>query len=83
MKTVNLKSCVHNKDRKYLVLQCDGRFPKEIVVKSDYTGKEIVFKTVQPGDPLFCEDQWDGEQQIYRPTEKIPTIEYLTMFAGY
>lgn len=39
-----------------------------------------MFYAVQPGDVLFDEDQWDGEQMSYRPAENLKNIDYMVVY---
>ena len=59
-----------------------GGFPISLSVTSHHTEETVQFSPVQPGDPLFCEDGWDGEQQIYRPIKAIKNVEYLVIHHG-
>lgn len=43
-----------------------GAFPDKVLVTSHHTGREIMFLPINPDHPLFDEDGWDGEQQIYQ-----------------
>jgi hypothetical protein len=80
MKTVCLALCEFNKDRKTLLLSHThtGRFPKELLLKSHITGKEI-----QPDHPDYDEDGWDGEQAVYEPTTKTKNVEKLVIHCAY
>ena len=60
----------------------NGRIPISLSVTSHHTEETVQFRPVQPGDPLFCEDGWDGEQQIYRPIRDIKNVEYLVIHHG-
>jgi uncharacterized cupin superfamily protein len=53
-----------------------------VSVTSHHTEETVQFRPVQPGDSLFCEDGWDGEQQIYRPVRFIKNVEYLVIHHG-
>ncbi len=44
----------------------DG-FPLYVNIHSEKTGRTVQFFPVGRNDSLYSEDQWDGEQQIYRP----------------
>ena len=78
---VSLDLCDYDKERKVLKLTSDhiGK-PSEFYVKSHHTQKRVLFKPVQPGDVLYDEDHWDGEQQIYRPVEKLPNVDYMVIY---
>ena len=59
-----------------------GRFPVLLSVTSHHTKETVQFSPVKPEDPLFCQDGWDGEQQIYRPIKAIKNVEYLVIHHG-
>ncbi len=81
MNTVSLDVCEFDKKRKVLKLASEYfGMPSEFYVKSNYTGTVIRFAVVQPGDPLWDEDGWDGEQCIYRPTIVVPNVEYMVIY---
>lgn len=78
---VLLSTCDYDKERKVLKLTSDHiGMPKELFVISQKTGREVRFKYVDEHDVLFDQDQWDGEQQIYRPIGNVPTVEYMVIY---
>ena len=78
---VDLYRCIYRKEEKYLSLVSEYMgMPAEFAVRSHHTGKVVTFKAVQPGDPLWDEDGWDGEQCIYRPTTTVPNVEYMVIY---
>lgn len=67
---VALKLCEYDKKRKVLKLASEYfGMPREFFVESHHTGRVVRFVSVGPEDVLFDQDQWDGEQQIYRPAD--------------
>jgi hypothetical protein len=79
-----LTSCEYRKEMKCLTLASEYfGMPSKFELVSNHTGKRVIFTTVMPGDPLFSEDHWDGEQQIYRPSEALPNVEYLVIYHQY
>lgn len=79
--TVSLKLCEYSKTRKVLKLtSCHIGKPRQFYVVSHATGKEFRFVAVGPEDNLFDQDQWDGEQQIYRPVGHCPRIDYMVIY---
>lgn len=81
IKSISLEWCEYDKDRKVLKLASHHfGMPKEFYVKSHHTGKEVLFTPVGPEDVLFDEDQWDGEQQIYRPVGEVPGVSYMIIY---
>lgn len=82
--TIELSKCEYLKHMKVLGLASEYMgMPKTFNVRSHYTGKVVRFVTVQPGDHLFNEDGWDGEQQIYRPVDRVPNVEYMVIYHQY
>lgn len=78
---IELVLCEFNKERSYLKIASEYcGMPAQFYVHSHHTGKKILFKAVQPGDPLWDEDGWDGEQCIYRPTIVVPKVEYMVIY---
>jgi len=82
--TVPLKFCEYDKKRKVLKLSSEFvGMPQTFVVESHHTGKEVRFVPVGPEDKLFDQDQWDGEQQIYRPLGNVPGVDHLVIYNQY
>lgn len=82
--TVNLELCEFNKERKVLKLASEYfGMPREFYVKSNHTGKSVCFVAVGPGDALWDEDGWDGEQCIYRPTSVLNKVDYMVIYNQY
>ena len=52
----------------------------EFQIKSETTGKLITCKPLTPDHPKYDEDGWDGEQWVYAPTEKLGTLDTVTIF---
>ena len=77
---VGLVDCDFDKERKVLKLSSNFvGMPRELMVVSHHTGKEVRFVVIGPEDKLYDHDQWDGEQQIYRPTSVSTNVEYLVI----
>lgn len=82
--TVRLSLCEYNKNTKVLKLASEYfGMPLTFYVKSHKTGKEVRFVPVNPADPLFDEDHWDGEQQIYRPVGIVPGVDHMVIYNQY
>ena len=81
---VCLSKCEYDKKRKVLKF-ASGYFgmPHNFFVRSHITGKEVRFVAVGPEDKLFDQDQWDGEQQIYRPLGNVPGVDHLVIYNQY
>lgn len=83
IQTVPLKYCEYNKVRKTMSLASEFfGMPSEFFVESP-TGKKVKFARLSEDDVLFDQDQWDGEQQIYRPVGDVPNVKYLTIYNQY
>jgi hypothetical protein len=81
---ISLDKCEYDKSRKQLKLSSEYMgMPSEFFVRSHITGREIRFVAIGPEDKLFDQDQWDGEQRIYRPTHEINTIDYMVIYNQY
>lgn len=79
--TVSLKLCDFNSKNRVLTLGSNViGLPKTFKVVSHKTGRAIRFAPVNPGDPLFDQDQWDGEQQIYRPVESNSGVDHMIIY---
>jgi len=79
--TVSLKLCDYDQSRKVLKLASEYfGMPKEFFVKSHHTGKEVRFTVVSEHDVLFDQDQWDGEQQVYRPVGNVPGVDHMVIY---
>ena len=82
--TVDLKFCEYDKNRKVLKLASEFfGMPSEFFVRSHYTSKEVRFRVVGPEDVLFDQDQWDGEQQVYRPVGTVPNVDHMVIYHQY
>ena len=57
--------------------------PNAIRIRSHHTGRTVLLRPVEPGDPLFDQDQWDGEQQVYRPVEPTNNAKVLVIYHQY
>lgn len=82
--TVPLKFCEYDKQRKVLKLASEFfGMPREFYVESHHTGRKIKFVPVTYDDPLFDEDGWDGEQQIYRPLHPVPNVDHMVIYHAW
>lgn len=82
--TVSLQFCEYDKVRKILKLASEFvGMPSKLIVKSHYTGKEMLFVVVGPDDPLFDEDGWDGELCKYRPVDNTKNVDHMYIYHAY
>ena len=88
---VPLSTCKYDKQRRILSLDykdvpirrfSDWGFPASVNIHSEKTGRTVQFYPVGPNDRLYSEDQWDGEQQIYRPNVALDTVDHLVIHNG-
>lgn len=78
---VDLSRCEYDKTRKVLKLASEFfGMPSQFFVESHITGKTVRFTVVGPEDKLFDPDQWDGEQQIYRPVGNVPNVDHMVIY---
>lgn len=89
---VPLSTCKYDKQRRTLCIAykdlpparrfSDWGFPTSVNIHSEKTGRTVQFYPVGPNDRLYSEDQWDGEQQIYRPNVALETVDHLVIHYG-
>lgn len=81
---VDLKFCEYDKTRKVLKLASEFfGMPREFMVRSHHTGKEVRFTAVGEHDVLFDEDGWDGEQCIYRPVGNVSNVDHMVIYHAW
>lgn len=82
--TISLEYCEYDKKRKVLKLASEYYgMPRSIFIRSHKTGKDVRFVSVGPEDKLFSPDQWDGEQQVYRPVGDVPSVDHLVIYNAW
>lgn len=87
---VPLSTCKYDKQRGTLCIAYKdlpfqfkgGGFPACVFIHSENTGRTVSFYPVGSNDSLYDEDQWDGEQQIYRPNVALETVNHLVIHYG-
>jgi hypothetical protein len=58
----------------------ESRYPKSFFVRSHFTNNLLEFKVIGTGDPLYDQDQWDGEIMVYRPHSGVASkIDYAVL----
>lgn len=80
--TVNLALChykAHCGKLELSTAHTNGRMPASIFIQSHHTGRTVLFSCVKEGDPLFDQDQYDGEQQVYRPSVPEERVKLLVI----
>ena len=83
-KMVSTAQCQYDKRRKVLTLATKViGMPLTFHVRSHHTGKIVRFVPVNPADPLYDQDQWDGEMQIYKPIGTVPGVDHMIIYNQY
>lgn len=75
---VSLRVCEYDSQRR--ILKMSGEhvgMPRQLMIRSHKTGRDVRFCAVGPHDILYDQDQWDGEQQIYRPMGMVDAVDHL------
>lgn len=79
--TITLKDCGYNAETKSLRISSEFfGMPSKFSVYSHHSGRTVEFIRIYMDDPMFDPDQWDGEQQIYRPVQKTKNVEYCVIY---
>ena len=68
-----------DKNRGVITIRGVSIFPKNLTVHSDSTGASVQFVAVGEDHPMYDQDRWDGEMQVYQPVqpELCPKVKYL------
>lgn len=80
---VSLNDCLYDREKRVLVVpstHTGRKLPRRLKVFSKYTGEVVEFASISSHDPLYDEDGWDGEQQIYRPVSWLATVDHLIVY---
>lgn len=78
---VELAKCEYDRQRRVLKMPSEYiGMPSTFFVRSHHTGKEVRFFVVDQYDVLFDQDQWDGEQQIYRPLGHVSGVDHMVIY---
>lgn len=84
---MSLENLKYNKQRKSLSIPSrlfnGGSFkgyPREFIVRSHHTGREILFRQIGENHPEFDEDGWDGEMSIYEPVDSASNVYILVIY---
>lgn len=78
----DLKDFKWEKNRNQISMPWQKGFPPTVAVHSSRTNKVITYKSVDPSDWRFDQDQWDGVQMVYKTLEKTNNAEYLVLYHG-
>ncbi|NDB82506.1 MAG: hypothetical protein EB127_07170 [Alphaproteobacteria bacterium] len=77
---LSLEKCKWQKNLNQLSTSWNIRFPREVCVYNPKTGKNRTYFYLSDTDPRFDQDQWDGEQMVYKTSELTNNAEYLVLY---
>ena len=77
---VSLEKCKWQKDLNQLTIPWDATFPKEIAILNPKTDTYRLYTHLTDSDPRFDQDQWDGEQMVYKTNGPTNKAEYLVLY---
>lgn len=77
---LSLEKCKWQKNLNQLSAPWNISFPREIFVYNPKTSKYKTYFHLHDNDPRFDQDQWDGEQMVYRTNEVTNKAEYLVLY---
>jgi len=81
VRVISSRLCQYDAKRQVLTLESKHiGMPLTFIVESAKTGKQVRFTPVTPADVLFDQDQWDGEQQVYRPVGNVEGVDHLVIY---
>lgn len=75
-----LEECKWQKHLNQLTTPWNSSFPREITVHNQNTDTLRLYTQINDSDPRFDQDQWDGEQMIYRTHAPTNKAEYLILY---
>ena len=77
---LSLENCKWQKNLNQLSAPWNISFPREIFVYNPKTSKYKTYFHLHDNDPRFDQDQWDGEQMVYKTSELTNNAEYLVLY---
>lgn len=77
---VSLEKCKWQKHLNQLTAPWRSNFPKEITVHNPKTDIYRLYTHLSDSDPRFDQDQWDGEQMVYKTSDPTNNAEYLVLY---
>jgi hypothetical protein len=78
--SISTEKCKWQKDLNQLTATWELTFPKEVVVFNPKTSEHRVYLRLDDTDPRFDQDQWDGEQMVYKTKGPTNKAEYLVLY---
>ena len=77
---ISLEKCKWQKNLNQLTVPWNSNFPKEITVHNPKTDTHRLYTQISDTDPRFDQDQWDGEQMVYKTHGPTNNAEYLVLY---
>lgn len=77
---ISLEKCKWQKHLNQLTTPWISNFPKEITVHNPKTDTYRLYFHLRDTDPRFDQDQWDGEQMMYKTSDPTNNAEYLVLY---
>ena len=77
---VSLEKCKWQKNLNQLTVPWRSNFPIEITVHNPKTNTHRLYTRISDTDPRFDQDQWDGEQMVYKTHGLTNNAEYLVLY---
>ena len=77
---ISLEKCKWQKHLNQLSTPWNSSFPREITVHNPNTDTHRLYFHLRDTDPRFDQDQWDGEQMVYKTHAPTNNAEYLVLY---
>lgn len=77
---LSLEECKWQKNLNQLTAPYNSSFPREVTVHNQHTDKLRLYTQINDTDPRFDQDQWDGEQMVYKTHLSTNNAEYLVLY---
>ena len=77
---VSLQKCKWQKHLNQLTIPWNSSYPREVTVHNPKTDTLRLYSQLKDTDPRFDQDQWDGEQMVYKTHLSTNNAEYLVLY---
>ena len=77
---LSLKECKWQKHLNQLTTPWNSSFPREVTIHNQHTDTLRLYTQINDTDPRFDQDQWDGEQMVYKTHLPTNNAEYLVLY---
>ena len=77
---LSLEECKWQKHLNQLTTPWNSSFPREVTVHNQHTGTLRLYTQIKDTDTRFDQDQWDGEQMVYKTHSPTNNAEYLVLY---